>query len=328
MKWTKQKLTAAGVVAAALLAMLLLWQGPSQTVAKTTAPAYQRMVILSDLHLPFRPDKVPGEARQQAVLAAKRQVAADINRWTDVAKVALLGDLAATNGDAQERAAVAAYLALIEKPKAIINGNHDYLYEDELSANGKRVKAGGAARAQKLAQFQANCALPAVYYSEQLGRYRLVFLAVDALDSAVLAQLSDSQLQWLRQELAAHRQEPTIIFFHAPLSGTLTGYSAPKQVANDFAQPAATLDAILADNPQVFLWVSGHTHTAATNPNFAAPVNRYKGRIVNLHNADMDRETIWTNSLYLYPDKVVVKTYDHQAGQWLERLERVIIPPV
>ena len=42
---------------------------------------------------------------------------------------------------------------------------------------------------------------------------------------------------------------------------------------------------VLADNPQVFLWVSGHTHTAATNPNFAAPVNRYKGRIVNLYKA-------------------------------------------
>ncbi len=64
-------------------------------------------------------------------------------------------------------------------------------------------------------------ALPAVYYSEQLGRYRLVFLAVDSLDSVVLAQMSQGQLQWLRQELAGHRQEPTIIFFHAPLSGTL-----------------------------------------------------------------------------------------------------------
>jgi hypothetical protein len=56
------------------------------------------------------------------------------------------------------------------------------------------------------------------------------------------------------------------------------------------------------------LWVSGHTHTPADNPSFAADLNLYAGRVTNIHNSDLDREVIWTNSLYLYADKVTVKT--------------------
>ena len=41
----------------------------------------------------------------------------------------------------------------------------------------------------------------------------------------------------------------------------------------------------------------------------------------------MNRERIWTNSLFFYPDRVVVKTFDHKAGAWMEKLERTILPP-
>jgi hypothetical protein len=41
----------------------------------------------------------------------------------------------------------------------------------------------------------------------------------------------------------------------------------------------------------------------------------------------MNRETIWTNSLFLYPDKIVVKTYDHKRGAWLPDFDRTLLPP-
>lgn len=41
-----------------------------------------------------------------------------------------------------------------------------------------------------------------------------------------------------------------------------------------------------------------------------------------------DRNHIWTNSLYLYPDKVVVRTYDHNNGYWWDELKREIKPPI
>ena len=41
----------------------------------------------------------------------------------------------------------------------------------------------------------------------------------------------------------------------------------------------------------------------------------------------MKRETIWTNSLYLYPDRVEIKTFNHREQRWLPELDRVVIPP-
>jgi hypothetical protein len=37
-------------------------------------------------------------------------------------------------------------------------------------------------------------------------------------------------------------------------------------------------------------------------------------------------ENIWTNSLFLYPDKVVVKTFDHEKAEWMEALTREVRP--
>jgi len=38
----------------------------------------------------------------------------------------------------------------------------------------------------------------------------------------------------------------------------------------------------------------------------------------------MNRQTIWTNSLYLYPDSIVVRTFDHRGNSWLRALDRRI----
>ena len=60
-----------------------------------------------------------------------------------------------------------------------------------------------------------------------------------------------------------------------------------------------------------------------------------------IHNADMNgssifsddamkstrHDTIWTNSLFLYPDRVNVRTYDHKQAIWLKDLERTIKTP-
>ncbi|MFH0998244.1 MAG: metallophosphoesterase family protein [Pseudomonadota bacterium] len=87
------------------------------------------------------------------------------------------------------------------------------------------------------------------------------------------------------------------------------------------------LQTIYMKNPQVFLWVSGHTHTSPKEESFASSINVTEKRITNIHNADMNRETIWTNSLFMYPDKIIVRTYDHKTGAWLPDLERTIFPP-
>ena len=62
------------------------------------------------------------------------------------------------------------------------------------------------------------------------------------------------------------------------------------------------------ENPQIFLWISGHMHVPAASESFSAAINLYGGRVMNIHNPDMERKTIWTNVLRLYPDRVVIRT--------------------
>jgi Predicted phosphohydrolases len=286
--------------------------------AAAQANGYFRIVLLSDPHLPVRPSKDPD--KQQRIIDAKLKVIEDINAWNDVGEIAVLGDITATAGTAEEYAYASQYFAKLTRPVAFITGNHDYIYTTD--PTGKRVRGDAASRSMRLSRFKETFGLKELFHAQKVGNYLLVFLSIDSLDSPYLAQLSDRQLGWLRQELKENPTSPTVIFYHAPLSGTLETYNKDVNTPDFIAQPEQTLREIIAANPQIVLWVSGHTHTPADNPSFASPVNFYEGRVTNIHNPDMDRVTIWTNSLYLYPDKIVVKTFNHKTGAWCDELER------
>lgn len=147
------------------------------------------------------------------------------------------------------------------------------------------------------------------------------------LDLAV--ELSHQQLAWLDQTLAAHRQQPTIIFCHAPLEQTAVssrpGISLPSP--RNSVQPAGDIRTILARHHQVRLWVSGHTHTMPADATFMDDANYYEGRVLNVYNSDWDEDTIYTNSLYLYEDHILIRTYDHTRGTWLPAFDRTVTLP-
>ena len=107
--------------------------------------------------------------------------------------------------------------------------------------------------------------------------------------------------------------------------GTLLNYNNSVNKKSTVAQPVNELHDLLMSNPQVRLWISGHTHTPATNDSFAAPeINMYGLRIMNIHNSDMDRKHIWTNSLYIYGDHIDIRTFDHRSQDWIENYDRQI----
>ncbi|HOG16528.1 MAG TPA: hypothetical protein PLB96_04210 [Syntrophales bacterium] len=41
----------------------------------------------------------------------------------------------------------------------------------------------------------------------------------------------------------------------------------------------------------------------------------------------MNRPVIWTNSLYLYRDSIVFRTFDHREKTWLKEMDRWISLP-
>jgi 3',5'-cyclic-AMP phosphodiesterase len=275
--------------------------------------AYQHLVILGDPHLPGNKVKIKGE-----VIAA-------INEWTDVDMVIAVGDICEDRGTDEEYAAAKEFFSKLRKPFFPVVGNHDFMYADHLDSKGRRYKAASEVREAKLRMFRNTFGVDDISYSRAAGKYVLVFLSPDSPDH--LAEISPKRVEWLRLELEKNRKSPTIVFFHAPLEGTLRDYNNHANALNYIAQPSGKIHDILMNNPQVFLWVSGHTHTSPKEESFASAINLYEKRITNIHNTDMNRETIWTNSLYLYSDKIIVKTYNHKKDLWLPEFERTVLLP-
>ncbi len=301
----------AAIVLAALLALIA---GISSSCPPATQRQYRRVVVLGDPHLPGRH------------LAAKERVRRTINGWRDVDLVVAVGDICDTYGTPAEYAAARSFFERLNHPLALVTGNHDYIYATPSRPDsGDFYPASPEEQAAKLARFRQTFHLPALSHSRMVGGYLFLFVSADHDRYAV--GIGDRQLDWLRTELARAPRTPTAIVFHGPLKGTLHPFKRYINQPHSVAQPVEAIQALLAANPQVFLWISGHTHTPATEASYASPINLYDGRVANIHNADMKRETIWTNSLLLYPDKVVVKTYNHRQGAWQPELERVIRPP-
>jgi 3',5'-cyclic-AMP phosphodiesterase len=283
--------------------------------ADTHPKPYYHLVILGDSHLPGKN------------LQAKEQVIRTINTWADLDMVVLVGDICESAGTDEEYSMAKNFFKRLEVPFYPIAGNHDYLYENRLSPKGYRITASPGTREAKLRTFRDAFGLTEVFYSKRVGQYLLIFLSTDHLHSDNLTEMSDRELAWLSAQLRKHGNTPTIIFFHAPLNNTLRNYSEKINTPTRIAQPSSKIHGILMDNPQVFLWVSGHTHTSPKEESFASPINVYETRVTNIHNTDMNRETIWTNSLYLYPERIVVKTFNHKKDAWLPEHQRTIVPP-
>jgi len=270
------------------------------------------IVILGDPHL-------PGKHPQM-----KEEVLEHINQWKDVDLVVAIGDLCSKTGTQEEYTFVKNYFLKLTKPLSVITGNHDFIYADELDSNEKLQHAPREIQEAKLKRFQDTFNLPKLYYSVIKEPYLLLFLSADNPDH--LAELSSEQLTWLEQELQTYSKMPTIVFFHAPLDNTLQTYNRWVNTPNFIAQPKKKIKELIQTNPQFFLWVSGHTHTSVKEPSFASSINQYE-HVTNIHNSDMNKEVIWTNSLLLEENHVTIKTYDHSQEKWLDALERHIAVP-
>jgi 3',5'-cyclic-AMP phosphodiesterase len=277
--------------------------------------AFHHIVVLGDPH-------IPGNNMEE-----KEQVRAAVNSWKDVELVVAVGDITEMMGNEEEYAAAKAYFSGFNKPLALIGGNHDYIFADTLSKAGKVILGNERSRRAKLAHFRKNFGLEEVYYTKNIGNYLLVFLTPDDLRTAAFAALSTAQYNWFEATLKANRDKPTIVFFHAPLEGTLEQYKMHVNTSSYVAQPKKEIHRLLAGNPQVFMWVSGHTHTSPKEPSFGSEINLYDKRVMNIHNSNMKSSHIYTNSLYLYGDRVEIRTYDHKKGRWLARFARTVRPP-
>ena len=71
--------------------------------------------------------------------------------------------------------------------------------------------------------------------------------------------MSPAQLAWFQADLAAHRDQPTLVFGHHPLVVQDSAFPVSASNALDATQAATVLDWYAA-TPGVFLHHAGHTH--------------------------------------------------------------------
>ena len=280
------------------------------------------IVLISDLHLPWRSKNFPDSKKGKKIFLQKEKMLQTIKKWGDVKEAALLGDFPARYGNEEEFQSVDKFMAKLPVPGYIAIGNHDYAYRDKPGKNNKLKRGNHAEKTEKLNAFKERYKMPSLYYGRTIGKYRLLYLAPDACGS-LNVELSKNQLEWIQDEIAKHHNNPVIFFCHAPLMGTLPQYNKKVNRPQTTAQPEEPLRQILQNAPKGSLWVSGHTHTPVTNPGFADDaVNRYNDNLINIHNPTLDTKRLCTNSLYLFDDRIVIKTYDHTKDMWLEELKR------
>jgi len=293
---------------------------PSQAAV---SPSYQRLVILSDLHYPTKTSMLrhPAQARRQ--IENKWQAVSTVNSWDDVNLVVFTGDFVPEIPDYKTLLNAKEVVKAVKKPVAVIAGNHDFYYADKLE-HGKKHRASFAEEESYLKRFRQTFDLSSLYYTKDLGKYLLVFLSPEATAQNLFSKMSPLQMHWLDATLKANKDKPTIIFFHAPLFGTFAGNKQEPGKPSYAAEPHKQLADILLSNPQVKLWVSGHTHTEATDPDFAGPKCWFHGKILEVHNSSMESEPIWINSLYLYQDKIIVKTFNTGTGAFMPEFTRTV----
>ena len=102
-------------------------------------------------------------------------------------------------------------------------------------------------------------------YLKAVFRNKYIRLLDPDIDTKIFVELNNRHLQFFENELSTHPDMPTIVFCHAPLLGTQFNWeendtNLPKKAF----QPAKAISSILNNHKQVFMWVSGHTHTPPT----------------------------------------------------------------
>ncbi|WP_222720240.1 purple acid phosphatase family protein [Actinomadura sp. HBU206391] len=150
----------------------------------------------------------------------------------------------------------------------VTRGNHD------------RAHTGDPYAACRAGQWQGNdCFHDAyfakdelTYFSSDLSGLRVIGL--DTYDKpgggGDAGGLSPEQLSWFRSTLAAHKDQPTLVFGHHPLVMADSAFPITAGNSLDAAQAASILDTYKR-TPGVFLHHAGHTHRNHRTVSPAAP---------------------------------------------------------
>jgi 3',5'-cyclic AMP phosphodiesterase CpdA len=226
-------------------------------------------------------------------------------------------------------------VAPVATPDKILatTGNHEFYDQD-------------ASDGEALRRFMAAFGQPKPYSNKMLGDLHVVMLADEQWKTAPRnrewAWLTPGQLTWFDQVLKERRDKFTVVCLHQPIQDTVNWSWG----GNDFGGcgQAAELRAILKRNPQVKLWLSGHTHIQLDAPGQVAKQSGvtfaclgstfyqfvsksapgYQGGWPGPDGYEKDLSASQSRMLDVWPDRVVLRTRDHVKETWLDQLDVTI----
>jgi 3',5'-cyclic-AMP phosphodiesterase len=319
-------ISSAGVLAGAT--------GCTSLKARLTPPPDEERLLPAEGPQPFRiaifsdPHTVSTDASNAGAINGKLKAGVTAYKSLRPDLWLVNGDIA-DDGRTEQMEAFKKVMAAVAKPDQLLvnTGNHDFYDQD-------------ASDDEELRRFREAFGLPAAYSSRVAGGLHIVMLANELHKSAPRyrewAWLSPAQLKWFERVLAEHREKFTVVCLHQPLQDTVVWSWG----GNDFAGcgQAKELRAILAKNPQVRLWLSGHTHMGAE---VAGNVSG-QGRVTfvglgstfyqfvqsdvatEFGNFRKDLSVSQSRLLEVWPDRVVLRARDHVARAWMEENELVL----
>ncbi|OGK07698.1 MAG: hypothetical protein A2W80_19475 [Candidatus Riflebacteria bacterium GWC2_50_8] len=271
------------------------------------------LAVMADLHA------------KPASLPMLHKAIARVNALKDLYALAIVGDLCSQLGTPAEYEVLRRGLKAAEVPMYAVPGNHDILYQDNL-VNGEKKRGSPAEKKHKQEVFKKTFNLKSLYYAKKAGGHLLVFLPNDTLQGIPCVLPSDDAFEFLRKTLRENRDLPTIIFCHAPLTGSYGDKKTmPPIQAN--VQPARKIQKILKENPQVYLWFSGHLHITPSQKYFNFPGNKVGGVTV-IHVPPSQISNSWVQTVRLSRRGATVRTLDVRTGKYLKKHTRVFRPVV
>ena len=208
-----------------------------------------------------------------------------------------------------------------------------------VSAGNHEFYAAAASDLECRRRFREAFGLPETYCNHVHGGLHFVMLADEQYKSAPRnpdwAWITPEQLRWFERVLTEHRDRFTIVSLHQPLQETVAGTWADDGFAG--SGQAAELRAIWRRNPQIRLWLSGHTHYRLELAGqvdwqrrtlFAAlgsTCYQYVTAAGAAPSGRIDRSASQSRVLEVWSDRAVLRARDHEAGRWLDDLA-VTIP--
>jgi Icc protein len=205
-------------------------------------------------------------------------------------------------------------------------GNHEFYHAfyDKNGYYNPSAFPNGETEQTAIARYLKNTGMPSLYYDKVEKGYHFIVLGSEKsrisnpnyYDDAVL---SDTQLQWLDNELKhTPRNKPAFVFLHQPIPNTVAGNPGSDIVNSD------KLVNILNKYPQV-IFFSGHSHWTLKNQ----PGTMWHGKFTafndscvrdpwdpTTHSLVGDSEGLYVQ---VYMDKVVVKGRDFTNKEWIDQ---------